>query len=111
MAKYFNFGEKVHGYDVKVFNEREVRAAAGLLFLFAFISFMNALLLGNFSYIKVFVIAFFVDFTIRLFINPKYAPSMIIGRIFVQNQEVEYSGAPQKKFAWAIGWILSLSMF
>jgi hypothetical protein len=29
----FSFGEKVHGYDIPVFNEREIRAAAGILFL------------------------------------------------------------------------------
>jgi hypothetical protein len=37
----FGFGEKVAGYEIRVFNEREVRAAAGIVFLFAFIAFMN----------------------------------------------------------------------
>jgi hypothetical protein len=41
------FGEKVSGYDVLVFNEREVRAAAGIVFLFAFMAFMNGFLTGN----------------------------------------------------------------
>jgi hypothetical protein len=106
-----NFGEKVQGYQVKVFNEREVRAAAGILFLFAIISFLNAFLIGNFNPIKVFVIAFFIDFFIRMFINPKYSPSLILGRIAVHKQKPEYSGAPQKRFAWAIGLILSAIMF
>jgi hypothetical protein len=43
----FGFGEKVAGYEIRVFNEREVRAAAGIVFLFAFIAFMNGFLTGN----------------------------------------------------------------
>jgi hypothetical protein len=42
--KVFKFGEKVAGYDIPVFNEREVRAAAGIVFFFAFIAFMNGFL-------------------------------------------------------------------
>ena len=37
MKQYFHFGEVVAGYDVRVLNEREARAAAGLLFVCAFI--------------------------------------------------------------------------
>ncbi|MBP7822973.1 DUF4395 domain-containing protein [Candidatus Gracilibacteria bacterium] len=107
---FFSFGEKVHNYDITVFNEREIRAAAGVLFVGAFIAFMNAFLIGNFEILKVFVIAFFLDFTIRLFVNPRFSPSMILGRIAVHNQVPEYAGAPQKRFAWAIGWIMSLIM-
>lgn len=41
---FFSFGEKVHNYDISVFNEREIRAAAGILFVGAMVSFMNAIL-------------------------------------------------------------------
>ena len=98
--KLFSFGEKVHDYDIPIFNEREVRAAAGLLFLGAIIAFMNAFLVQNFDLLKVFVVIFFLDFTLRMFVNPRYAPSMILGRVFIRNQKPEYAGAPQKKFAW-----------
>lgn len=97
------FGEIVTGYKIPVFNEREVRAAAGILFFFATLSFYNAFLVQNFLFLKIFVVFFFVEFCIRLFINPKYAPMMILGRIIVQNQKPEYTGAPQKYFAWALG--------
>lgn len=97
------FGEIVTGYQIPVFNEREVRAAAGILFFFATLSFYNAYLDQNFLFLKMFVIFFFIEFCIRLFINPEYAPAMILGRIFVQNQKPEYTGAPQKYFAWALG--------
>jgi len=111
MNKYIYFGETVDGYDIPVLNEREARAGAGILFMFAMVSFLNSYLLHDFTFTKIFVTLFMVDFFIRIFINPKYAPSLILGRIFVQNQTPEYVGAPQKKFAWYIGFVFSVIMF
>jgi len=111
MKNIFYFGEKIKGFDVRVLNEREVRASAGILFFFAMIAFMNAWLTGNFYITKIFVVAFLIDFSIRIFVNPKYSPSLIIGRFFVQYQKPEYTGAPQKRFAWIIGLILAITMF
>ncbi len=106
----FQFGQALPEYDVPVLNERAVRASAGILFFFAFISFMNAWLMGNFQPTRVFVVVFLVDFTIRIFINPVYAPSLIIGQWVARKQQAEYVGAPQKRFAWAIGFVLALAM-
>jgi len=111
MKKIFNFWEKVEGYDVKVLNEREIKASAWILFVFAIIGFMNSWLLWDFTITKIFVIVFLVDFFIRIFINPKFSPSLIIARIIVSKQKVEYVWAPQKRFAWWIGFILSIIMF
>lgn len=105
------FGEKIDGYEVLVFNEREVRAAAGIVFFFAFMAFMNGFLTGNNEPTKLMVAVFLVDFFIRVFINPKYAPSMVIGRWMVNNQTPEYVGAPQKRWAWAFGFFLAAIMF
>ncbi|CAC9443013.1 DUF4395 domain-containing protein [bacterium endosymbiont of Bathymodiolus sp. 5 South] len=107
----FGFGEKVAGYEIRVFNEREVRAAAGIVFLFAFIAFMNGFLTGNNAPTKLMVSVFLLDFFIRLFINPKYAPSMVVGRWIVNNQTPEYVGAPQKMWAWGFGFFLAALMF
>lgn len=111
MSKIFCFGERIDGHDVPVLNEREVRASAGVLFFFALVSFMNSWLVGNFRLTRIFVIAFLIDFTIRVFVNPKFSPSMILGRIAVRNQMPEYAGAPQKRFAWSIGLALAVTMF
>lgn len=111
MTKIFQFGEQVAGYDTPVLNEREARAGAGILFLFAIISFLNAYLTHHFAFTQIFVTYFMIDFFIRIFINPQFAPSLILGRIFVQQQTPEYVGAPQKRFAWSIGFILSVVMF
>ena len=106
----FQFGENLPGYSVPVLNERAVRAGAGILFFFAMVTFMNAILLGNFQPTRVFVVAFLIDFTLRIFVNPKYSPSLILGQWMVRHQEPEYVGAPQKRFAWAIGFSLALLM-
>lgn len=110
MNKIFGFGETMAGYGVPVLNEREVQAAAGILFFFALVSFMNSWLMGNFRLTQIFVVAFLTDFSIRIFVNPKFSPSMILGRFAVRSQAPEYVGAPQKRFAWAVGWVLAVTM-
>jgi len=106
----FQFGQVLPEYSVPVLNERAVRASAGILFFFAIVAFMNAWLVGNFQPTRVFVVTFLADFTIRIFVNPRYAPSLIVGQWIVRKQQPEYVGAPQKRFAWAIGFALALAM-
>jgi len=110
MREFFKYGYKVDGYDVRVINEREARAAAGILFAFGFLSLLNSVMLGNIVFSKWFVTIFMIDFIIRV-INPKYSFSMLVGRVFIQNQIPEYVGASQKRFAWLIGVILAIPMF
>ena len=111
MNKIIQFGENIEGSDIAVLNEREIRAAAGILFLATFISAMFVSFKNNFLPIKYVLTVFLSDFIIRVFINPKFSPTLIIGRLIVSNQTPEYVGAEQKKFAWVIGVILSATMF
>lgn len=105
------FGENVEGYVIPVLNNREIRATAGIMFLLASISLILILSNGNFVPVKYILSVFVVEFFIRLFINPIYAPLLIIGRIIVSNQNPEFVGAEQKKFAWYIGFTISVIMF
>jgi len=107
---FFQYGEKVEGYDVLVLNEREARAGAGILFLIGLLSLMNAVALGHIIVTKVFISFFTLDFLMRV-IQPRYSPSLLLGRFFVQNQRPEYVGAAQKRFAWGIGLMLAIPMF
>jgi len=111
MRKTIQFGEDVPGYPIRVLNEREIRAAAGILFLATFLSLMLILFKNNFVPVKYVITLFFVDFLIRVFINPRFAPMLIIGRFIVSGQTPEYVGARQKRFAWAVGLFLSATMF
>ena len=111
MNNLFQFGENVEGYSMRVLNEREIRASAGILFLATFISLMFIVFKNNFLPIKYVITLFLADFIIRVFVNPKFSPTLIIGRLIVGGQAPEYVGAPQKKFAWTIGVVLSATMF
>ena len=103
MSKIKQFGEKVEGYNIPVLNEREIRAAAGIIFLFMFISVILAGFSGQFLMLKYMITIFLTEMLIRVLINPKYAPLLILGRLIVNKQKPLYVGAPQKKFAWIIG--------
>ncbi|MDP3313477.1 DUF4395 domain-containing protein [Lutibacter sp.] len=111
MKKVNQFGETVEGYNIPVLNEREIRAAAGILFFFTFLSLMYILFKGDFLMIKYVITVFMIDFIIRVFISPKYAPTLIISKLIVGQQNPEYVGAAQKKFSWIIGVVLSTAMF
>lgn len=111
MNKIIQFGENAEGYNIRVLNEREIRAAAGILFLATFISLMFIIFKNDFLPVKYVLTLFLADFLIRVFVNPKFSPTLIIGRLIVHNQSPEYVGAQQKKFAWTIGVLLSATMF
>lgn len=111
MNKIIKFGEDVEGYNVAVLNEREIRAAAGILFVLMFVSILFAALKGDFLLLKYATVIFLTDILIRVLVNPKFSPTLILGRLIVRTQVPEYVGAPQKKFAWIIGIVLATTMF
>lgn len=110
MASFLQFGEDHPDFSVRVLNEREARGAAGIMFLFAMIAFMTTWFKGDFTPTKLTIVAFFIDFFIRVLINPRYSPTLIMARWMVNKQTAEYVGAPQKRFAWAIGLVLATFM-
>jgi hypothetical protein len=111
MDRFIQFGEQVEGYPIPVLNEREIRAAAGILFVLMFLAILLVILRGNFLLLKFAVTIFLVDIVIRTFVNPRFSPSLVLGRLIVRNQVPEYVGAPQKRFAWLIGTGLATVMF
>ena len=111
MNKIINFGENVQGYSIPVLNEREIRAAAGILFVLMFLSIFLGAAKSEFTLLKYAITIFLADISIRVFINPRFSPTLIMGRWIVRNQTPEYVGAKQKKFAWIIGFVLATSMF
>lgn len=109
--QFFYFGEQVEGYSVRVINEREARAAAGLMFLLGFFSFLKGYLTADYSAERLMIIAFVIELGMRVLVNPKYAPFMVVARLMVRNQKVDYVGAPQKRVAWSLGLALGLFMY
>ena len=107
---FFNFGEKIDEFDFKVINERDVRASAGIMFLFGILSIFSVFTLRTLLFVELFSLTFIFEFFVRTVINPKYAPYMLLGSLFVANQEPEWVEAKPKQFAWVLGMILGIFM-
>lgn len=97
------FGERVDGIDTPVFNERAVRAAAGVLVLPGLLAFMTAALTNDFDPLRAFGMVFLLDMTMRLFVSTRLAPSLALGALIVRRQRPEWVGAAQKKLTWQLG--------
>jgi hypothetical protein len=110
MSKIFSFGENVAEYDFKVINENDARASAGIMFLLGIISLFSVFLTRSLFWAELFSITFIIEFFIRVFVNPKYAPYMLLGSLIVSNQEPNWVEAKPKKFAWTLGVVLGLIM-
>jgi len=111
LKKIFYFGEQVDEYSVRVINEREARAAAGIMLLLGMYSLLKGYLTADYTPERIMIIAFIIELGIRVLINPKYAPFMVLGRLMVRNQKVDYVGAPQKRVVWSLGLGLGLMMY
>jgi hypothetical protein len=98
-----SFGVLTPKHDHAVFNERSVRAAAGLLFVFGFAGWMTAALTSDFSLLRAFGAFFMSEMFIRLFAGQRYSPTLRISDFMVRNQTPEWVDAKPKQTAWAIG--------
>jgi hypothetical protein len=107
---FFNFGEKIDGFDFKVINERDARASAGIMFLFGLLSLFSVFILRTLLWAELFSLTFIFEFFVRVFINPKYAPYMLLGSLFVANQQPDWVEAKPKQFAWILGMLLGATM-
>ena len=105
----WEYGEKVPGYDVTVINEREARAAAGILATLGMIVIFVGIGYNHIIVARVYLAFLFIDFTARV-ISPSYSPSLLLGKFIVRNQKPEYVGGLQKRFAWTLGWLVSFPM-
>jgi len=110
MGLFLNFGEKIDGYDYKVINERDARASAGIMFLLGLLSLFSVHLYRTIFWAELFSITFILEFFVRVLINPKYAPYMLIGGLVVSNQQPDWVEAKPKRFAWLLGMILGVIM-
>ena len=110
MKFFLNFGEEIAGYDYKVINERDARASAGIMFLLGLLSLFSVHLYRTIFWAELFSITFIIEFLVRVLINPKYAPYMLIGGWIVSNQHPDWVDAKPKRFAWLLGLILGVIM-
>lgn len=107
-SSIWDFGESIPGYEIPVFNEREVRASAGILFLIGNVAYMSVLFTGEIRPLQGFAVLFLLDMFIRLFVSPRLSPTLFLGRLTVSRQRPEWVGAPQKRVAWGLGLALAM---
>lgn len=96
-------GKMVPGYAVPVINERGVRVAAGLLFIFGAFAWVSAATTGNIGYMKMFGMYFVIDMAIRVALGDRWSPTMILGNALVMKMPPQWVGAEQKMWAWGLG--------
>ncbi len=111
------FGELIHGVSengqelhAPVFNEHEVRAAAGLTMVLGAVAFVYAFFAQIYWPIQLVTTLFFVEFLIRVSVGLKYSPMGILAHWMVQRQVPYWVSAKPKRFAWSLGLVLSFAM-
>jgi hypothetical protein len=93
-----------------VFNETQVRAAAGLTLALAAAAFAYANFAQVFGPIKVVTAFFLVDFLIRVTVGLGYSPTGVVAGWMTRGQPPQWVSAKPKRFAWALGLIMSAAM-
>jgi len=106
-----SFGEYIEGRNYKVLDERQLRASAGIMLLLGMIASINGFILNKYTIIPYISGFLLLNFSIGIFINPKYAPTMLLAKLIVYKQSPLPIGAIQKKFAWSLGFVLSAIIF
>ncbi len=105
-------GLTVNGSDVRagVFNENEVRAAAGMTMVMGAVAFVLALTEQIYLPLQLTTIFFFVEFGIRVTAGIQYSPIGRLAHVLVRRHEPEWASARPKRFAWSMGLALSFAM-
>lgn len=93
-----------------VVNEREIRAAAGIMFLIGVITFSYILSTKDYTPLYFVVPLFWLEFLLKTIFSPNLSIFGFIGRLVVKKQAPEYVGSIQKRFAWGIGLVLASIM-
>ncbi len=107
----FSFGETVQGYGFKVMNEREIRGISGIMLMLGIFGFIQAFILQHYQVLPYVSGIMLFHFSISVLVNPNFSPITLLAKLFVRKQSPIYIGAVQKRFAWTLGIILSLTIF
>jgi hypothetical protein len=111
------FGETIDGLSIGgdpvtagVFDEREVRAAAGLTLGFGAVAFVYAYFAKEYVPIKLVTTLFFVEFLVRVTVGLKFSPFGQLAKLLTRGQSPHWVSAKPKRFAWSLGLVMSLAM-
>ncbi len=104
------FGQRIPGLHAAVFDEHEVRAAAGLTMVVGAVAFAFANFEQQFLPLQIVTAFFAVEFLVRVTLGLRYSPVGVVARALTYGRPPEWVSAKPKRFAWSIGLAMSLSM-
>ena len=111
------FGQRISGLVLNgkalfapVYNENEVRAAAGLTMVIGAVAFSYAYFDHLFLPLKIVTSFFFVEFLIRVTIGFQFSPIRIVSRAITLSQPPDWVSAKPKRFAWTLGLAMAAAM-
>jgi hypothetical protein len=93
-----------------VFNEVQVRAAAGITMALGAYAFIYANWAKYFLPIKLVTTFFFIDFLLRITVGLNRSPVGVVAGWITSRRPPEWVSAKPKRFAWSLGLVLSLGM-
>jgi hypothetical protein len=93
-----------------VFNEHQVRAAAGITLVLGAVAFVYAYFAQIYLPIQAVTTLFFVEFLLRVGFGIPYSPLGVMAGWMVQRRTPEWASAKPKRFAWTLGLVMSLAM-
>ena len=112
-----SFGQRIpgltaHGRQLRaaVFNENEVRAAAGLTMVTGAVAFSYAYFDKQYVPLQVVATLFFVEFLLRVTIGIQYSPFGLVARAVTFGRPPEWVSAKPKRFAWSLGLGMAFAM-
>lgn len=112
-----SYGETMHGLSVAgvqvragVFDEQQVRAAAGLTLVLGAVAFVYAYFAQEYVPIQLVTTLFFVEFLIRVGAGLRYSPVGQLARLLTWGKAPHWVSAKPKRFAWSLGLMMSLAM-
>lgn len=111
------YGDVIRGTDANgkplqagVFEEGQVRAAAGLTLALGAMAFGYAYFAHIYAPIQIVTTLFFFEFLIRVTLGISYSPAGMIAHVMTRRQTPQLASAKPKRFAWTLGLVMSLAM-
>ncbi len=111
------FGERIPGLVVDgrelqaaVFDENEVRAAAGLTMVVGAVAFGFAYFDAQYLPLQAVTTFFFVEFLVRVTLGLRFSPIGVLARGLTNRRPPDWVSARPKRFAWTLGLAMSFSM-
>ena len=100
-------GRELHA---AVFDENQVRAAAGLTMVMGAIALSLAYFDQQYIPLQVVASFFFLEFAVRLTAGIRYSPVGLVAGLMTRNRAPDWVSAKPKRFAWTLGLAMTFAM-